>query len=213
IVGLGLVNAINLTEFKAMLAHEFGHITQKSMKLSGYVYYSLGIIHDLVFGYDFFDRMLDRWRSLDHAISWPAWAFYGVLWVLRKLLAGMFMGILFLERALSRQMEFNADLMAVSVTGSDAPVHLLYNSWFGEACRQQVATAKNPQLGVPPPLPEDPHRQTQVFKREESKYESEDDERAAMWDTHPANPDREKNAKHDYIRSRFDERTAWILFD
>src|SRR5262249_37802691 len=48
IVGLGLVNAINLTEFKAMLAHEFGHITQKSMKLSGYVYYSLGIIHDLV---------------------------------------------------------------------------------------------------------------------------------------------------------------------
>ena len=37
-IGLGLVNCVNLTEFKAVLAHEFGHFSQKSMKLGTYVY-------------------------------------------------------------------------------------------------------------------------------------------------------------------------------
>src|SRR5687768_8345326 len=64
-IGLGLVNTINLTEFKALLAHEFGHITQKSMKLGGYVYNSLRMIDNLVYGYDWMDRLLDRWRYLD----------------------------------------------------------------------------------------------------------------------------------------------------
>src|SRR5262249_20698318 len=36
IIGLGLVNRLNLMEFKAVLAHEFGHFSQKSMKLGTY---------------------------------------------------------------------------------------------------------------------------------------------------------------------------------
>ena len=38
-IGLGLINSINLSEFKAILAHEFGHFSQKSMKLGSYIYY------------------------------------------------------------------------------------------------------------------------------------------------------------------------------
>jgi len=33
LIGLGLVNQLNLSEFKAVLAHEFGHFSQSSMKL------------------------------------------------------------------------------------------------------------------------------------------------------------------------------------
>ena len=33
VIGLGLVNQLNLSEFKAVLAHEFGHFSQNSMKL------------------------------------------------------------------------------------------------------------------------------------------------------------------------------------
>jgi Zn-dependent protease with chaperone function len=234
-IGLGLVNAVNLTEFKAMLAHEFGHISQKSMKVGSYVQSSLRIIHNLVYGYDWMDRALDRWCYLDIRISWPAWMFYGILWLLRKLLAGMLEGIVFLERALSRQMEFNADLMSVSVTGSDAPVHLLCKVEFADKCLGLVVEelemarhhdlltsdlfyhldksadyvrkrAKKPTLGLPPQLPADERKTTQVFT-------PEDNELAAMWATHPSNFDREENAKYDYIRSDFDERTAWILFD
>jgi len=33
LIGLGLINRLNLSEFKAVLAHEFGHFSQNSMKL------------------------------------------------------------------------------------------------------------------------------------------------------------------------------------
>ena len=33
LIGLGLVNGLNLSEFKAVLAHEFGHFSQSSMRL------------------------------------------------------------------------------------------------------------------------------------------------------------------------------------
>jgi len=33
-IGLGLVNVVNISEFKAVMAHEFGHFSQKSMKLT-----------------------------------------------------------------------------------------------------------------------------------------------------------------------------------
>jgi Zn-dependent protease with chaperone function len=32
-IGLGLVNSINASELKAVIAHEFGHFSQRSMKL------------------------------------------------------------------------------------------------------------------------------------------------------------------------------------
>lgn len=234
-IGLGIVNAVNVTEFKALLAHEFGHISQKSMKLGTYVYTALRIIDNLVYGRDWLDRFLDYWRYSDIRIAWPAWGFYGILWTLRKLLGGLFQAIFYLEQARSRQAEFNADLVAVSVTGSDAPVHLLCKCLFADHCFGQVIAdleaardnklytsdlfyhldkaadyvrrrAKDPKMGLPPELPTDARKSPHVF-------EPDDDELAAMWSSHPSNFDREENAKYDYIRSTFDERTAWILFD
>ncbi len=136
-VGLGLVNFLNLTEFKALLAHEFGHFSQHSMKIGGYVYIARRIAFDLVHGRDFFDDFLERWRALDIRISFLAWGLTGVIWALRKAMDLLFRLIFFLDKALSRQMEFNADLLAVSVTGSDAPVHLLARSVFADACLNQ----------------------------------------------------------------------------
>src|SRR5207244_1649845 len=52
-----------------------------------------------------------------------AWAFTGILGGVRKTLQGLFRVINFANSALSRQMEYNADLVAVSVTGSDALIH------------------------------------------------------------------------------------------
>jgi Zn-dependent protease with chaperone function len=235
-IGLGLVNVLNLTEFKALLAHEFGHFSQHSMKIGGYVYMSRRIIGDLVYGRDFLDTFLDGWRQLDVRISWPAWIFAGLIWFLRLLLHLLHQAIFFGDKAMSRQMEFNADLVAVSVTGSDAPVHLLAHSVFGDLCLNQALKdlsdaadhhlysrdlfhhqdhaasfvrriSKKPELGMIPPLPENPRRTTQVF-------EPDDDERLpVMWLDHPSNFDREENAKDCYIRSTFDPRTAWELFD
>jgi Zn-dependent protease with chaperone function len=236
LLGLGLVNAINLTEFKALLAHEFGHFSQKSTKLGGYVYTAFGIINQIVEGRDIFDYYVDFLRRGGNPIGLAAgWSLFAMLWCMRGILIGLRYAIFFFHQGLSRQMEFNADLVAVSVTGSDAPVHLLCRSVFADRCLQQsvrdLHTAQDhrlftsdmfyhqshagnfirrrdrkPHLGEPPALPAQRAETTRVF-------EPDDNEQADMWASHPPNHERERNAKEYYIRSDFDERSPWLLFD
>jgi hypothetical protein len=135
---------------------------------------------------------------------------------------------------MSRQMEFNADLVAVSATGSDALVHALARLDFAsESLNQAVSdlvTARDhqlysrdlflhqaqaaaylrarrgqPRLGEPPDLPEDSAARVQVFAPGEGHM-------ASMWATHPSNHDREANAKRHYVRSPRDDRSPWLLF-
>jgi Zn-dependent protease with chaperone function len=125
IIGLGLVNRLNLSEFKAVLAHEFGHFSQNSMKLGSYVYTANRVVADVVYGRDWLDDMLSAAQRTDVRIAVFAWAFGAVLWTMRKGLVLLFRGINFAHASLSRQMEYNADLVAVSVTGSDALIFAL----------------------------------------------------------------------------------------
>lgn len=62
-IGLGLVNVLTLDEFKAVLAHEFGHFAQRSMALGTWVYVSGQVIGAIVGrrdGFDTFIRGLSR---------------------------------------------------------------------------------------------------------------------------------------------------------
>ena len=77
------------------------------------------IIYDLVYRRDVFDELLAKARRTNIRIAVFAWLLYGILWILRKILQGAFKLINFFQSALSRQMEFHADLVAVSITGSD----------------------------------------------------------------------------------------------
>jgi Zn-dependent protease with chaperone function len=234
IIGLGLVNRLNLSEFKAVLAHEFGHFSQNSMKLGTYVYRSNRIIGDLVFGRDWLDDIVGWLRRVDIRIAIFAWAFTGILWLLRMGLRGLFRLINFANAALSRQMEFNADLVAVSVAGSDALVHGLVRldlasdalslAWHDlrgaadhklytrdlfyhqtRAAEYLRAQGKDPNRGEPPALPADQREAVQVFRPEDTSA-------PRMWATHPCNHDREVNAKRRYVRSPIDERSPWLLF-
>jgi Zn-dependent protease with chaperone function len=138
LVGLGLVNRLNVAEFKAVLAHEFGHFGQSSMKLGAYVYQANQIIADMVYGRDFFDDLLDRMRAADGRLDLFVKVFTGIIWGLRKALEGLFHAINFANSSLSRQMEFNADLVAVRVAGSDAIVHALARLDFANETLDQA---------------------------------------------------------------------------
>src|SRR5262245_50730161 len=46
LIGLGLVNVMTLTEFKAVLAHEFGHFPQRSVGLDTYLYVANRVMYD-----------------------------------------------------------------------------------------------------------------------------------------------------------------------
>jgi Zn-dependent protease with chaperone function len=237
VIGFALLNTINLTEFKALLAHEFGHFSQKSMRLLLYINQVMRIVLQVVYGEDMFDRFIIAWSKWDPRIAWPAYMVRAVVWCMRKILEMLFFVVFYFHKALSRQEEFNADLVAVSLTGSDAPVHLLARCYIGDASWRQaisdlkvcldnhIYTAdlyyhqsaalyalrkknKDNKFNVddPPPLPDDPDETTQVF-------EEDDDRLSDMWRDHPSNYDREQNCKATYIRTDFDERSPWLLFD
>src|SRR6185436_15244071 len=104
-IGLGLVNAVSLGELKAVLAHEFGHIIAKRDAL------------------DSFLRGLSR---VDLRIAWVGWLLSLIVWSIRSLMETVFRLVVLAQRALSREMEYQADLVAVSLTGSDALIHALY---------------------------------------------------------------------------------------
>lgn len=234
VVGLGLVNRVNLSEFKAVLAHEFGHFSQNSMKLGTYVYTSNRVIADIVFARDWLDDLVTALRGIDLRIAIFVWAFTGILWGVRKTLQGLFRVINFTNSALSREMEFNADLVAVSVAGSDAIVHTLARlnpasdalgqAWSDlmtaadrQVCSRDLfyhqtraieylrALRKDPRLGELPPPPEDGRDKVHVFQPEDTAV-------PRMWATHPSNHDREVNAKRRYVASPIDERSPWLLF-
>src|SRR5690348_2582185 len=57
-IGLGLVNCVRISEFKAIIAHEFGHFSQKSMALGSYVYNVHPIIHDMLFDHPEYEDTL-----------------------------------------------------------------------------------------------------------------------------------------------------------
>jgi Zn-dependent protease with chaperone function len=235
-IGQGLVNVVNLSEFKAILAHEFGHFAQGSMRLGIYANIAGYVISAIVFGRDSFDDLLQRWRRADPAIAWLGWCVWGLNQALNYCLFSLLKLVVLMEKSLSRQMEFQADRVAVSVAGSDAIVHGLSHAMWGDFTMEHALNdlelaanhgrfsedlfhhhshaiarlrkqAKNPKLGDPPPLPQDRRKKSEVFNPEDEK------DHPTMWLDHPPNWQREDNAKEIYLRTDFDERSAWLLFD
>lgn len=233
LIGLGLVNMLNLSEFKAVLAHEFGHFSQKSMKLGSYVYVANKVMADIIYGRDFMDDILNVAKRIDFRIAIFAWIFMGLLWVCRKILELVFKAINIFHLSLSRQMEFNADRIGVSVAGSDAMVHALLRSGFADQAFRQMGSdlwsatdqhlysrdifhhqipageqlrrrAKKQQLGA---RPEQRGPDVEIFKPGEGDLGI-----PVMWSTHPSNHERERNAKEHYLSAVEDERSPWLLF-
>lgn len=232
LIGLGLVNSLNLTEFKAVLAHEFGHFSQRSMKLGSYVYMANRIIHDMVYSRDKWDETLDNWGRSDFRIAIFAWILKAVVWIIRKIMELIYKGINLLHASLSRQMEFNADLVAVSVTGSAQIINALSklgrSSQAMNMAMSQLSDAADHQLFTRnifyhQALAED-HLKTNVKGFEDRQpirevdgnpylFRADELDVPDMYASHPSNYDRENNAKKVFVDGTNDTRSSWILFD
>ena len=126
VIGLGLVNVLTLAELKAVLAHEFGHFAQRSTAIGRWVYLAQQVTAHIVMERDALDGFLKGLSRIDIRIAWVGWILSLIVWSIRSLLETAFKCLILVQRALSREMEFQADLVAVSLTGSDAIVHALY---------------------------------------------------------------------------------------
>ena len=235
LIGLGLVNSVNLTEFKAVLAHEFGHFAQRSMKLGSYVYMANRIIYGMVYERDSWDEMLDNWMASDFRLAVFAWIIMPIVLLVRGILKLVYQGINLLNSSLSRQMEFNADRVAVSVTGSNAIINGLYKldaaSQAQNLAFQHLSHATDHQLFTDNLF----FHQREAFTHlkntnpdfEEALFENQkvENHQAAFlfndeWETipemyasHPSNFKREKNTKKIFIEGIEDDRSPWVLFN
>ncbi len=116
-IGLGLVNTVSKTELTAILSHEFGHFSQKTMKLGSYVYNVNQVIYNLLYDNESYDRLIQSWANLSGYFSifvvLAVKIIEGVQWFLRlvyDVVNKSYMG-------LSREMEFHADEIAANITG------------------------------------------------------------------------------------------------
>ena len=234
IIGLPLVNGLTLGEIKAVLSHEFGHFAQRSMAVGRWVYIAQQIAGQVIARRDALDGFLRGLSRSDIRIAWVGWLLSIAVWSVRSLMETLFSVVTLAERALSREMEFQADMIAVSLTGSDALIHALHrlhaveDAWqrtlrFADhqaraghavsdifALQSQIMQRfreilDDPHFGASPTVPAERPEEYRVFKTPLAQPPK-------MWSTHPANCDRESNAKRTYIASPIDERSAWELF-
>jgi Zn-dependent protease with chaperone function len=233
-IGLALVNGLNLGELKAVLAHEFGHFTQGSMAVGRWVYVAQQIATHIIHQRDILDRFLMGVSNFDIRIAWVGWILRIIVWALRAILDTAFSLVVIAQRSLSREMEFHADLVSVSLTGSDALVHALHrlhaadDAWnralgvasdelvAGRAVTdifviQKIITQRMKEIlddenyDAPPAIPDTNCESHRVFAKNEVHPPQ-------MWSTHPPNEAREENAKKNYISAAIDERPAWDIF-
>ncbi|MDP3236771.1 MAG: M48 family metalloprotease [Myxococcales bacterium] len=233
-LGLGLVNALTLDELKAVIAHEFGHFAQRTMAVGRWVYLSQQIAGHIVMSRGIFDRFLTGLSRIDIRIAWIGWILRLFVWSIRAVLDTAFRIVVLAHRALGREMEFNADRVAVSVSGSDSLVHALHRLGpADEAWEEAVSFSAEelhagrdvedlfvlqrsalehlrrifdePDFGKTPKRPEGDST-FRVFTAGLAQP-------PRMWLTHPPNRDREDSAKELYLPSPLDAREAWALFD
>lgn len=234
IIGLGLINVLNLSELKAVLAHEFGHFAQRSMAVGRWVYTAQQIAAHIVEKRDILDRFLRGVSNFDLRVAWVGWIMRIIVWAIRALVDTMFSIVMLAERALSREMELQADLVAVSLTGSDPLIHALHRLGAADdaldralaftggqqhqgkrvedlfAIQTEMIARKrhilaDPTWGEVPPLTGEPAAQ-RLFKAQLAMPPQ-------MWSTHPPSTVREDNAKRRYLAAPIDGRSAWTLFE
>ncbi|MEZ4796313.1 MAG: M48 family metalloprotease [Flavobacteriaceae bacterium] len=116
-IGIGLINTIDRNELKAILSHEFGHFSQKTMKVGSYVYNVNQIIYNMLYDNDNYEKMTQSWANASGYFAifviLAIKIVEGIQWVLRKMYDFVNKNYL----GLSREMEFHADEIAANITG------------------------------------------------------------------------------------------------
>lgn len=232
-IGLPLVNVLNASEFKAVLAHEFGHFAQRSMAVGRWVYIAQQIAAHVVAKRDSLDDFLRSLSRIDVRIAWVGWVLSVVVWAIRSIVDTFFKVVLVAERALSREMEFQADRVSVSLTGSDALINALYRCQSADAAWDRALAFANAEVKVgrvtadlfdiqsliivklrdilddptfgEPVRPSGDPAAHRIFEPQAVLG-------SRMWASHPLNHEREANAKRIYLPVPLDEESAWTLF-
>lgn len=125
-IGAGLMADLSRSEFKAVLAHEFGHVAQSAMRCGSAVWMLNQMIDLLLSSRSRFDGRIDAWAQADSRL----WRLFGsaakrLLRFIRSLVLKRWLRVRKADLSLSRQMEFDADAAAGRTAGIGNTISML----------------------------------------------------------------------------------------
>ncbi|HEY5750546.1 MAG TPA: M48 family metalloprotease [Chryseolinea sp.] len=230
-IGLALVNSVNLSEFKAILAHEFGHFSQRSMKLGSYVYNVNQVIYNMLYDNDDYGEVLAGWANASGYFAifagLTAGIVRGIQWILKEVYTVMNKSYM----SLSRQMEFHADAVAAYVSGSDHlitslrklevantcydKVFQVYGAWFEQEVKPVNVYPDHAEvmrhfaadhgLALENGLPKIEAESMARFNK--SRVVVKD-----QWASHPSTDDREAHLRSLNTFTETEHASAWVIF-
>lgn len=231
-IGLGLVNSLSVSEFKAVIAHEFGHFSQRSMKLGSYVYQVNRVIYNMLFENTGYQKSLESFARMSRYFAFFAQLTVliarGIQWVLRHMYHFVNKGYM----ALSREMEFHADAVAAIVSGSENCVFALRHVEIGDSCYNEVINKCNEWVGKQK-FTENVYPLQRIALQQfastfslplENSLPAVDKEVSFrekitrvdiknQWASHPTTPEREDRLLAINVQAEKKSGNAWILFD
>jgi len=146
-IGLGLLNALNRDELQAVIAHEFGHFSQRSMAVGSYVYTVNYVIHNLVNDDEDFNKLVGQVASIS-AFMYPlVWIAVKAVQAARWLLAKIYGLVNLSYLSLSREMEYHADAVAASLGGAHGLADGLRRLDLAQNCYQRAIGFAATELG------------------------------------------------------------------
>lgn len=146
-IGLGLLNALNQEELRAVIAHEFGHFSQRSMAVGSYVYTVNYVIHNLVNDDEDFNTLVGQIASISAFIYPLVWVAVKAVEAARWLLAKIYGLVNLSYLSLSREMEYHADAVAASLGGAHSLADGLRRLDLAQNCYQRAIGFASTQLG------------------------------------------------------------------
>jgi Zn-dependent protease with chaperone function len=201
-IGLPLVAGLDLKQFAGVLAHEFGHFSQRiGMRLSGLIRWTNHWFARVVYERDSWDETLAAWSTSGEGyqmlIAVPARI---AVWLTRRVLWALMMIGHLVSGFLSRQMEFDADRYQARMVGGDVLAQTMERigllamaengaySDLGASWRERRLPDDLPRL-VLANLPQIPAELRESIKK------SIDEGKTGLFDTHPADRERIAAAK------------------
>ena len=208
-IGMGLMNTVTVDELKGIIAHEFGHFSQRSMKVGSYVYNVNYIIHNMLYQNEGYTNVVSKLANIHVAMSLPILAGMRIVYGIQLTLQQVYKVVNISYMALSREMEFHADEVAAHIAGPQTLITSLVRmelankslneiySFYGNRASQNLkpqnifpkqffamsVLAKEFDLPFKDGLPI-------VTHEHESRFNKSKIEIGTQWMSHPSNKDR-----------------------
>jgi Zn-dependent protease with chaperone function len=231
LIGLGFVNSVNLSEFKAVIAHEFGHFSQHSMRLGSYVFNTNKIIYNMLYENDGYAKTLDSWAEASGYFAIFARLTVKIVELIQFVLKKVYIIVNKSNMSLSRQMEHHADSVSAFVSGPNHIISALKRLEIGDNCYQILISKYEswiPESYKPDNLFEH-HRELLRHFAEELGYGTENglprpesnnkySQKSRIvfkdqWSSHPSTDEREKYLKNlPFVAMETYHESPWILF-